>query len=90
MIWLTWQQHRKQALFAIIGLAVLGMAIPGYAVTGRDGPDHAPRFKAEVRIPGRKPAAGEGTSKRLAEQAAATVFLLREKVWQENGEQDVQ
>jgi ribonuclease III len=62
----------------------LGMAIPVYVVTGRDGPDHAPRFKAEVRIPGRKPAAGEGTSKRLAEQAAATVFLLREKVWQEN------
>ena len=23
MVWLTWQQHRKQALFAIIGLAVL-------------------------------------------------------------------
>lgn len=23
MIWLTWQQHRKQALFAVVGLAVL-------------------------------------------------------------------
>ena len=68
----------------------LGMAIPVYTVTGREGPDHAPRFKAEVRISGRKPAAGEGTSKRLAEQAAATAFLLREKVWQENGENDVE
>lgn len=29
MIWLTWRQHRKQALFALIGLAVLaGVLIP--------------------------------------------------------------
>ena len=27
MIWLTWQQHRKQALFAIIGLAVLAILL---------------------------------------------------------------
>ncbi len=55
----------------------LGMAIPVYAVTGRDGPDHAPRFRAEVRIPGRKPAAGEGTSKRLAnEQACRDIDVL--------------
>ncbi len=27
MVWLTWQQHRKQALFALIGLAVLATAL---------------------------------------------------------------
>lgn len=68
----------------------LGMAIPLYAVTGRQGPDHAPHFTAEVRIAGRKPATGQGTSKRLAEQAAATAFLLQERVWQESGDGDRQ
>jgi len=27
MIWLTWRQHRKQALFAVIGLAVLAAVL---------------------------------------------------------------
>ena len=45
------------------------------------GPDHAPRFTAEVRIKGKKPARGEGASKRAAEQAAATALLAREGVW---------
>ena len=47
----------------------------------RQGPDHAPRFTAEVRIKGRKPARGEGASKRAAEQAAASALLGREGVW---------
>ena len=64
----------------------LGFAIPTYTVTDRKGPDHAPHFTAEVRISGRKPASGEGTSKRLAEQAAAMSFLVREKVWQESSD----
>jgi ribonuclease III len=64
----------------------LGMAIPVYVLTDRKGPDHAPHFTAEVRIPSRKAAAGEGTSKRLAEQAAAAAFLLRERVWQESSD----
>ena len=64
----------------------LGLAIPLYEVTDRRGPDHAPHFTAQVRIAGRKPASGEGRSKRLAEQAAATAFLLREKLWPENGD----
>jgi ribonuclease-3 len=56
------------------------LAIPHYAVKQREGPDHAPKFVIEVRIPGREPACGEGTSKRLAEQAAATAFLVRENL----------
>ena len=39
------------------------------------------RASREVRIRGRKPARGEGASKRAAEQAAATALLAREGVW---------
>jgi ribonuclease-3 len=58
-----------------------GLDLPQYEEVGREGPDHAPRFTAEVRIKGRKPARGEGASKRAAEQAAATALLAREGVW---------
>jgi ribonuclease-3 len=59
-----------------------GFSLPEYIEIAREGPDHAPHFTAEVRIPGRKPARGEGASKRAAEQAAAKHFLSREGVWQ--------
>jgi ribonuclease-3 len=58
-----------------------GLDLPAYIEVDRQGPDHAPRFTAEVRIRGRKPARGEGASKRAAEQAAATALLAREGVW---------
>lgn len=57
-----------------------GLALPKYTVVSRKGPDHAPRFTAEVLISGRAPAQGEGASKRIAEQAAATALLAREGV----------
>ncbi len=57
-----------------------GLALPKYTVVARKGPDHAPRFTAEVLISGRAPAQGEGASKRIAEQAAATALLTREGV----------
>jgi ribonuclease-3 len=57
-----------------------GLDLPAYTEIAREGPDHAPRFTAEVRIKGRRPARGEGTSKRAAEQAAATALLSREGV----------
>ena len=59
-----------------------GLDLPHYAEVARQGPDHAPRFTAEVRIKGRKPARGEGANKRAAEQAAATALLVREGVWE--------
>ena len=59
-----------------------GLDLPDYVEVARQGPDHAPRFTAEVRIKGRKPARGEGASKRAAEQAAATALLAREGVWE--------
>lgn len=55
-----------------------GLALPKYTVVARKGPDHAPRFTAEVIIAGRPPAQGEGASKRIAEQAAAKALLARE------------
>ena len=58
----------------------MGLALPKYIVVSRKGPDHAPHFTAEVTITGRKPAQGEGASKRIAEQAAATALLEREGV----------
>ena len=57
-----------------------GLDLPAYVEVDRQGPDHAPRFTAEVRIRGRKPARGEGASKRAAEQAAASAMLAREGV----------
>ena len=57
-----------------------GLDLPQYVEVAREGPDHAPRFTAEVRIKGKKPARGEGASKRAAEQAAATALLAREGV----------
>jgi ribonuclease III len=57
-----------------------GLDLPAYVEVERQGPDHAPRFTAEVRIRGRKPARGEGASKRAAEQAAANAMLAREGV----------
>ena len=57
-----------------------GLDLPEYVEISRSGPDHAPLFVTEVHIVGRKPARGEGTSKRQAEQAAARTLLAREGV----------
>ena len=58
-----------------------GLDLPQYVEVARSGPDHAPRFTAEVRIKGTKPTRGDGANKRAAEQAAATALLVREEVW---------
>ncbi|MGE0408632.1 MAG: ribonuclease III [Amphiplicatus sp.] len=57
---------------------------PHYAVTASGGPAHAPDFEIEVRIEGYAPARGEGRSKREAQMAAASAFLIREGVWSED------
>lgn len=54
---------------------------PSYVVTERSGPDHAPSFLMEVRIPGHEPQRGEGPTKRDAEQDAAARMLQRLGVW---------
>lgn len=58
-----------------------GLPLPCYTEESRTGPDHAPRFITRVTIDGRLMAEGEGTSKRQAEQAAATAMLREQGVW---------
>ena len=62
-----------------------GLSLPQYSVVSREGPDHAPMFTAEVRIKSLEPSRGEGASKRLAEQAAASSLLEREGVIERSG-----
>jgi ribonuclease-3 len=57
-----------------------GLAIPAYRQAARRGPDHAPEFLIEVSVDGFRAAAASGSSKRLAEQAAAAAFLAREGI----------
>lgn len=58
-----------------------GLPMPVYTITGRSGPDHAPRFEVAVAVEGVAESRGEGRSRREAEQAAAAIMLLREGVW---------
>ena len=65
-----------------------GLPLPEYVEIGRDGPDHAPRFTAQVRVGRHNPAEGVGASKRSAEQAAATALLRAKGVWPEDAASD--
>lgn len=56
------------------------LAPPRYRMVARSGPDHAPSFQLAVEIEGFDPALGAGSSKRVAEQAAAAAFMAREGV----------
>lgn len=57
-----------------------GLATPTYRVDRLTGPDHQPHFVISALVGNYAPAAGEGSSKRNAEQAAAEAFLVREKI----------
>ena len=57
-----------------------GLPLPRYVEIERAGPDHSPRFTAEVRVGELDPQRGEGASKRAAEQAAAEAMLTRETI----------
>ncbi|MCB5176846.1 ribonuclease III [Microvirga lenta] len=60
-----------------------GLPPPTYTVVEQTGPDHAPKFRIMVKVKGKETAFGLGTSKRIAEQAAARSLLLQEGVWTE-------
>ncbi|MBM1171341.1 ribonuclease III [Microvirga arabica] len=60
-----------------------GLPPPTYAIVEQTGPDHAPKFRVMVKVKGAETEFGLGTSKRIAEQAAARSLLLREGVWTE-------
>lgn len=53
----------------------LGKLTPVYRETGRRGPAHRPEFTIAVDVEGVGVAEGTGSSKRLAEQAAAEAFM---------------
>lgn len=55
--------------------------LPKYVKIDSSGPAHEPMFTYEVRLDGYDPAHGTGPSRRMAEQNAATAFLIREGVW---------
>ncbi len=57
----------------------LGKPIPVYNVVDIKGPDNNPFFTVEVLVEGVDPAQAQGSSKRVAEQAAAAVCLARLK-----------
>lgn len=52
-----------------------GMPPPEYRTVDRSGPDHAPRFTIEARLASGASASATGSSKRVAEQAAAASLL---------------
>jgi ribonuclease-3 len=54
-----------------------GLPLPVYRTVGREGPDHAPVFTVTVSVEGWEVAEGSGTSKRVAERAAAQALLSR-------------
>lgn len=60
-------------------------ARPEYAIEKREGPDHQPVFTVSVAVRGFAPSLGTGSSRRAAEEAAATAFLKREGVWTDEG-----
>jgi ribonuclease III len=57
-----------------------GRPLPAYMVIARSGPQHAPKFTVEVSVQGVAPATGQGTSRQMAEKAAAEALLAREGV----------
>ncbi len=52
-----------------------GLPLPIYRELERRGPAHAPLFAVEVSVKDRRPASGEGRTKREAERAAAERLL---------------
>jgi len=57
-------------------VAMLGRGVPEYDVV-RDGPDHEPRFTANVAVAGEVLGEGRGSSKKEASQRAAAEALRR-------------
>lgn len=90
IIWRTWQPYLAELKEAapdaksVLQEWAQGrqLPLPNYIEVSREGPDHAPRFTAEVHVEGVAPERGEGSNKRSAEQAAALAMLLREGVCQ--------
>lgn len=57
--------------------AARALATPLYEVVTQSGPAHRPHFVVAANLDGGRRAEGEGTSKRMAEQAAAAALLAQ-------------
>ena len=55
----------------------LGQPTPEYRIVGESGPDHYKSFTAAVYLEGEECGQGEGTNKKMAEQAAARSALKK-------------
>jgi ribonuclease-3 len=51
------------------------LGLPVYTITATEGPDHDPRFVAQVSIGDQEMGSGKGSSKQTAEAAAAIIAL---------------
>lgn len=51
------------------------MPLPDYSIVDRKGPDHAPEFTVSVSVKGKLATEGTGSSKRAAEQMAASRLM---------------
>ena len=54
--------------------------LPKYTFHKKSGPQHSPLFKTDVQIPNTKKIIGSGTSKKNAQQNAATKLLQSLKI----------
>lgn len=54
-----------------------GYKLPAYEIIAREGPDHSPRFRVQLRVTGQEAAEAMGASKQEAETAAAIALLAR-------------
>ncbi|MBL1241934.1 MAG: ribonuclease III, partial [OCS116 cluster bacterium] len=76
------QPHKQDAKTALQEWAQkLKLPLPLYIVSQTTGPAHAPQFTIEVSLTNYEKSVASGQSKRIAEQKAATEFLIREKIW---------
>ena len=75
----TWAENHKSALQELMQARC--RETPSYEVVEARGPDHEKWFVVEVRCRGRAIGRGEGTSRRIAEQAAACEALATAQEW---------
>lgn len=70
---IRWQGNPKGHLQQLV--ATRFHTTPTYTLIAREGPDHAPTFSVEVRLPNDLHATGKGPNKQKAECAAAEALL---------------
>ncbi len=56
------------------------LPLPRYELTGRDGPEHRPRFTVRIVVDRHQSVEGAGQTKQAAEMNAANAFIQRESL----------